>query len=128
MASYTEGNITISLLQAYKVLPSLDLHLDPSGIWTLRAAVTVGTDHYTADFGGPQPSDNVLWEEIKSTEGSEGSVQVRELAYGHLEVLDGDPILRRDDLTGLHLRCTTLSVSWSQSVSGRIRHCSWSVT
>lgn len=35
----------------------------------------------------------------------------RSLKYGVLEAYVDDPILRRTDLTGLHLRCTTIMVS-----------------
>ncbi|XP_069974567.1 uncharacterized protein [Penaeus vannamei] len=33
----------------------------------------------------------------------------RDMLHGRLEMVEGDPLLRRQDLSGFHLRCTTLS-------------------
>lgn len=37
-------------------------------------------------------------------------VKARKMRFGVLETLEGDSVLRRTDLTGLYLECTTLEV------------------
>ncbi|XP_047487930.1 probable glutamate receptor [Penaeus chinensis] len=51
------------------------------------------------------------WEKTKSEIlQSKGEETVsREMLHGRLEMVEGDPLLRRQDLSGFHLRCTTLS-------------------
>ncbi|XP_042891241.1 probable glutamate receptor [Penaeus japonicus] len=39
---------------------------------------------------------------------SDSEVKTKTMEYGVLEALEGDPLLRRTDLTGLDLKCTTL--------------------
>ncbi|XP_042229189.1 probable glutamate receptor [Homarus americanus] len=112
IASFSEGNpAAVTLLQAYQVSSVSRLHLDPSGSWSLISAVTTGSDpqNEKAYSSSPYSHDDAVWSTFKSSLPSPEDVGVYTLRFGRLEMLDGDPLLRRDDLTGLHLRCTTIS-------------------
>ncbi|XP_064090206.1 probable glutamate receptor isoform X2 [Macrobrachium nipponense] len=90
------------LLEAYKVAPKLPLRLHVIGTWLLN---NISEDdalhrHFLAVKG-------VIPEELKDLPNQRLLVS-RKMKYGVMTYIQGDLIIRRRDLTGLHLRCTII--------------------
>lgn len=104
VATYSEGEPAARLWQVYQVSPSLEKKVLPSGGWSPGTPAS-GTD---------------AWSWLRDSLRSGESFQVKELTFGSMAAVTGDPLLRRSDLTGLHLACTTISVSWPQDALDRL--------
>ncbi|XP_071523389.1 probable glutamate receptor [Panulirus ornatus] len=107
IASYDENNETVLLLQAYRVSPTEKIKLEPSGIWLFSSSFTSNQQQQFKTSSSI--SDHIQWDSVKRASEFAENLRFRCLRFGCLEVLEGDPLLRRDDLTGVHLRCTTIS-------------------
>lgn len=131
---YSEGSHKMVLIQAYHITADHDLTLQLSGSWVLHS-----TDHnHLVNEKDESPTillsdsdsdlfktnrlragegilnlPNIDWEAFKKELKPVESVLSKNVKFGSLEELRGDPLLRRVDLTGVHLRCTTIQVSQS---------------
>ncbi|MPC07730.1 Glutamate receptor [Portunus trituberculatus] len=95
VAAYSQdvASTSVSLLQCYHVSEGDTLRLQWSGAW-----------HYDRiDFG---TNFHEPWKRTRIEEDVDAPVV---LVYGVLESLKGDPVLRRSNLHGMHLRCSTIS-------------------
>ncbi|XP_071520979.1 probable glutamate receptor isoform X2 [Panulirus ornatus] len=106
LVNFTREGTRATLWQSYQVAFNLKHNIVLHGHWYAI------TPHHlpdsagdSADDGEPQSSssDSEEEEEEKTT----GWVK-RTMRFGVLVAAMGDPVLRRRDLTGLHLRCTTV--------------------
>ncbi|XP_042212385.1 uncharacterized protein LOC121859530, partial [Homarus americanus] len=109
VATYSEGTTYASLSQMYQVSPTMKKEILPSGQWSLRAP-SLGKSSLDEAKGTQRTRRHVkrAWEEFKSSLGSGERAEAKEVTFGVVWGVIGDPVLRRTDLTGLHLRCTTI--------------------
>nr|XP_045605359.1 probable glutamate receptor isoform X1 [Procambarus clarkii] len=96
VATYTEGEKEERAMpwwQVYQVSPATEKNVLASGIWSLGTSVSGENDWVK---GHLRPGE---------------SVEERQMTYGTVRAVKGDPLPRRTDLTGLHLSCTTIHTS-----------------
>ncbi|XP_069974745.1 probable glutamate receptor [Penaeus vannamei] len=119
-----EGD-TATLWEAYQITAHMDQKLTRVGLWTLRQDEST-TPHEHHNQGDPNartttgewalhshPLRNGVLRGASSTiRGRKGMVR-KSMRYGVLEAYLDDPIMGRTDLTGLHLRCTTIMVRYA---------------
>lgn len=129
MGVYSEGSHKIVLMQAYHVTAEHDLTLQLSGSWVLHSAHHLFRvkDENPTNFlrdtenkntrlktgEGVLDLPNIDWDTFKEELKPGESVLSMDVKFGRVEELQGDPLLRRDDLTGVHLRCSTIQVGQS---------------
>ncbi|XP_063843812.1 probable glutamate receptor isoform X2 [Scylla paramamosain] len=87
---------SVSLLQCYHVSEGDTLRLQWFGAW-----------HY--DRTDIRNAFHDPWRKTRVEKNLDAPVLSRRVVYGVLESLEGDPVLRRNNLHGIHLRCSTIS-------------------
>ncbi|KAK3866460.1 hypothetical protein Pcinc_028004 [Petrolisthes cinctipes] len=121
---YSEGSHKVALMEAYHVTTEHNLTHQLSGSWVLHSAhdqfkeedetlknlpkSAFRNSRLKAGEGVLNLPGDVDWDTFKKDLRPGEKVLTKSVKFGRLEELQGDPILRRDDLTGVHLRCTTI--------------------
>ncbi|KAK4320049.1 hypothetical protein Pmani_009070 [Petrolisthes manimaculis] len=121
---YSEGSHKVALMEAYHVTTQHNLTLQLSGSWVLHSPYnqfkeedetlknlpksTFKNSRLKTGEGVLHLPGDVDWDTFKKDLRPGENVLTKSVKFGRLEELQGDPILRRDDLTGVHLRCTTI--------------------
>lgn len=117
VANFSSDSETATLWESHQVTEHLEQRILPVGRWVSGGSLAGST-------GVPNPSrgttarEDLAAEEVLASHPSVARVVLQEsvrverrtLDFGLMEAPVDDPPLRRLDLTGLHVRCTTVEV------------------
>ncbi|XP_050720035.1 probable glutamate receptor isoform X2 [Eriocheir sinensis] len=97
-------NTTISLLSCYHIHEGDVLRVKRDGAWYYNSQEkeTNGCNNNNNNNNNENSNEGTCKEK-------DAPLLLRQMTYGVVEVLEGDPVLRRRDLHGMNLRCTTIS-------------------
>lgn len=96
IAAFDTDGTNVSLWEAYQVRKDHQLKVIRTGEWTAKVPAARGIP----------PSEETLVAAV-GYRFKRRTMRVQEFPHGVLRAPTDDPLLHRDDLTGLHLRCVT---------------------
>lgn len=102
-----------SFWEVYQVSTSVAQKRVPGGSWSMSASEDKLNQTNKENKEDISNDEHTIKPEIASDGSLQSSTEMKEkvVTFGKIIAVDGDPLMRRTDLTGLHLTCTTVVVS-----------------
>lgn len=111
IAVHSPDTVEASFWQVYQVSPNVYQKRLPAGRWSLSTSKNKLNQTRNENPEESKEKERIEFAiEVNENQQSSTEMVERDVTFGKLIALAGDPFLRRTDLTGLHLSCTTVVV------------------